>query len=183
MGTGVHNVRRAFSLTPANIQINSKIDHSRRAFLCASRTCWHRFYDTYLFLPGMDHRARRRMLPQWWVASLRVCPWSVSPDAVGRPVGPIFAGRRPVFPGRLSVFPGRRVALWVWLAVVSRGLPAEGNGAAGRPVYGEAPCVAACGIDAGDFVDGCGGGVSPRCLRARRKAVFVLRRQTPWGAC
>ena len=44
------------------------------------------------FLPGMDHRACRHMLPQWWVASLRVCPWSVSPDAVGRPVGPIFAG-------------------------------------------------------------------------------------------
>lgn len=80
------------------------------------------------FLPGMDHRAWRHILPQWWVASLRVCLWSVSPDAVGRPVGPIFAGRRPVFPGRLSVFPGRRVALWVWLAVVSRGLPAEGNG-------------------------------------------------------
>ena len=40
----------------------------------------------------MDHRAWRHILPQWWVASLRVCPWSVSPDAVGRPVGPIFAG-------------------------------------------------------------------------------------------
>ena len=135
------------------------------------------------FLLGMDHRARRRMLPQRWVASLRVCPWSVSPDAVGRPVGPIFAGRRPVFPGRLSVFPGRRVVLWVWLAVVSRGLPAEGNGTAGRPVYGEAPCVAACGIDAGGFADGCGGKVSPQYLPARRKAVFVLRRQTPWGVC